>query len=127
MNEKEAIAILKKYAPDQKTFQVIYQHGLAVQKVAVIIAQDIKRRRHKVDLQLVKMACLLHDMGHYWYPPRHPEVIRHGLKAAQILKLVSGEGAAASSFGFAKEQGFEQTTDVLSTDEETNEENEKDF
>tara|TARA_Y100000310_G_scaffold329780_1_gene400258 strand:+ start:3646 stop:4194 length:549 start_codon:yes stop_codon:yes gene_type:complete len=86
MQEKEAVAILKKYAPNPKTFQVILQHGKAVQQVAVIIAQDIKRRRHKVDLQLVKMGCLLHDMGHFWYPPKHPDVIRHGLKAAQILK-----------------------------------------
>ena len=67
----------------------------------------------------------------YELVPYHTTLVGAGvslrLKAAQILKLVSGEGAAASSFGFAKEQGFEQTTDVLSTDEETNEENEKDF
>ena len=68
----------------------------------------------------------------YELVPYHTSLVGAGvslrLKAAQILKLVSGDGAAASSFGFAKEQGFEQSTDVLSTpsEEETNED-EKDF
>ena len=66
----------------------------------------------------------------YELVPYHTSLVGAGvslrLKAAQILKLVSGEGAAASSFGFAKEDGFAQPADVLSATEETNE-NEKDF
>ena len=60
----------------------------------------------------------------YELVPYHTTLVGAGvslrLKAAQILKLVSGEGAAASSYGFAKEEGFEQTTDVLSAEEGTN-------
>ena len=68
----------------------------------------------------------------YELVPYHTTLVGAGvslrLKAAQILKLVSGEGAAASSYGFAKEEGFEQTTDVLSAQEETNgKENQEDF
>ena len=63
--------------------------------------------------------------------PYHTTLVGAGvtlrLKAAQILKLVSGEGAAASSYGFSKEEGFEQTVDVLSTPEETSDEDQKDF
>tara|TARA_Y100000310_G_C20543552_1_gene744492 strand:- start:383 stop:979 length:597 start_codon:yes stop_codon:yes gene_type:complete len=61
--------------------------------------------------------------------PYHTSMIGAGvtlrLKAAQILKLVSGDGAAASSFGFEKEDGFKEQEDNLSTDNE--EEDQKDF
>ncbi len=67
----------------------------------------------------------------YEVVPYHTTLVGAGvslrLKAAQILKLVSGEGAAASSYGFVKEQGFEQTTDVLSTENETDDQDQKDF
>ena len=67
----------------------------------------------------------------YELVPYHTTLVGAGvslrLKAAQILKLVSGEGAAASSYGFSKEEGFEQPVDVLSTPEETNDEDQKDF
>jgi hypothetical protein len=66
----------------------------------------------------------------YELVPYHTSMIGAGvtlrLKAAQILKLVSGDGAAASSFGFNKEEGFEQPETDFPT-ETNDEENLKDF
>jgi uncharacterized protein (TIGR00295 family) len=86
MDEKEAVALLKKYAPDTKTFQIVYQHGKAVQNAALVIAKEIHEQGHTVDLDVIAVGSILHDIGRFWYPPGKKDEIKHGVKGAEILR-----------------------------------------
>lgn len=86
LTETQAKNILKKYAPDSKLFQVVLQHGKAVQRVALSIAKAVKKRGHKVDLDLIKTASLLHDIGRFSCPPKTESSIKHGIAGAKILR-----------------------------------------
>jgi uncharacterized protein len=81
LTEKKAIALLKRYAPDDKVFRIILAHSLAVKKAAVKIAQRIPM----ADVEFVKTAALLHDIGRFICPPGK-DSIKHGIAGAQILR-----------------------------------------
>ncbi|MBU0461262.1 MAG: HD domain-containing protein [Nanoarchaeota archaeon] len=84
MKETQAIALLKKHSPDERTFRIVLRHSRAVQKYALLLAKKIKRH-HKVDLEFIETAALLHDIGRFTYPPwRHSA--RHGIEGARILR-----------------------------------------
>ena len=86
MDEKKALAILKKYAPDKKVHRIMVRHSRAVQRLAMEWARKIKANGYKVDLEFVRTASLLHDIGRYKYPPGHPDAIRHGIDGGKILR-----------------------------------------
>ncbi len=86
ITEKQAENLLKKHAPDSRVFQIILQHGKAVQKAALSIARAIKKRGHKVDLELVKTSSLLHDIGRFSCPPGTKDSVRHGIVGGKILR-----------------------------------------
>jgi uncharacterized protein (TIGR00295 family) len=62
-SEKEAMRILRKYNVPQN----VIEHCEEVKDIAVKIAKQIMKGGHKVDLELVKAAALLHDVGSYKY------------------------------------------------------------
>ena len=86
ISEKEAKGLLKKYSVDKKGFDIVLEHVLAVKNVSLIIAKEIKKRKHKVDLDLIKTGSLLHDIGRFKYPPWNKKMIRHGYWGGQILR-----------------------------------------
>lgn len=77
MNEEIAIKLLKKYAPNEKLFRIILNHSKAVQKVALRFAKKTKG----VNLELIKIGSLLHDIGRFY-----SNNIRHGIVGAKILR-----------------------------------------
>jgi uncharacterized protein (TIGR00295 family) len=83
MNEKQALALLKKYSRgDKKVFMKVLAHSRAVQKVALKLAKGIPN----IDINLIKTGSLLHDIGRFSCPPRTALSIKHGIKGAEILK-----------------------------------------
>ena len=86
LTEEQAIALLKKYSSNNSVFQKVLQHSKAVQLAALSIASAIKKRRHKIDLDLIKTASLLHDIGRFTCPQRTKFSLQHGIEGAKILR-----------------------------------------
>lgn len=85
---EEIIALHKKYAPNDTAFERVYGHCLVVWE----IAQQLLSRRHQpVDVDVVRVGCLLHDIGVYRLygddgKLRGEKYIQHGLLGEQILR-----------------------------------------
>lgn len=86
MDEKQCIELLKKYAHDEKKFKIVLDHSKAVQKVALRIGKEILDNGYKVDLEFIKIACLLHDIGRFKKGTEGYSIIRHGILGAEILR-----------------------------------------
>ena len=56
-----AIPTLKKYSTDNESFEKVLAHVKAVQKVALRIASKFD----DVDLEIIKIGSLLHDIGRF--------------------------------------------------------------
>ena len=80
MSEKEAIALLKKYAPSEEAFKKVYNHSKKVQEISLRFAEG-----KKVDKEFIKAAALLHDIGRLECPPGKGS-ITHGIAGASILR-----------------------------------------
>ncbi|MBW2992650.1 HDIG domain-containing protein, partial [Candidatus Woesearchaeota archaeon] len=75
MNEKQAIQLLKKYSKgNRKVLELVLNHSKAVQKVALELAKDIP----DINIDLIKIGSLLHDIGRFDCPPKTELSIRHG-------------------------------------------------
>src|SRR3989338_7278903 len=61
ITEEQAISLLKKYAPSEEIFQKVLAHVKAVQKVALQIAE----RCPGVNMELIIIGSLLHDIGRF--------------------------------------------------------------
>jgi len=118
MNEKQAIALLKKYSKgDETVFNIILSHSKAVQKIALDLAKDIP----DVDIDLVKAGSLLHDIGRFGYPVHGPDTIKHGIRGAEILRKEGYEKLARIAethmgAGINKEDIKEQDLDLPKKD-----------
>lgn len=86
MDEKQAIAILKKHSKDKKSFSIVLSHVKLVERIALKIANKIKKNGHPVDIELVKVGSLLHDIGRFSCPPKTKMSIRHGIVGGTILR-----------------------------------------
>lgn len=80
ITEKEAIRLLRKYAKNKKELNAVLKHSKAVQKVALRIAKKIKNS----DLEFIKTASLLHDIGRFRC--KRKEAYKHGVMGAKILR-----------------------------------------
>lgn len=87
MDEKSAIRLLNKYAPSDKDFEAVLKHSRALQKLAVEVAEKIQSRNKgiKIDIEFIKTAALLHDIGRFKHPPGKDSV-KHGVAGADILR-----------------------------------------
>lgn len=109
ISEKEAIKLLRKYANSEENFKGVLKHSKVVQKLALDIGKDVK----DVDLDFIKTASLLHDIGRFRYGPGSKEAVKHGIAGADILRkeglndyaLVAERHLGA---GIAKEDIIEQ-------------------
>ena len=81
ITEKQAIALLKKYAPNKQSFDIVLAHSRKVQELALSIAKKIPR----ADTGFIGIAALLHDIGRFKCPPRKNS-IWHGVEGATILR-----------------------------------------
>jgi len=79
ITEKEAIKLLKKYSKSDDDFKKVLGHSLVVMKKAV----DIGRKVKNVDLDFIKSASLLHDIGRFQCGP---DKVKHGIIGAEILR-----------------------------------------
>jgi len=86
MNEKEAVQLLKRYSTDEKSYEIVLAHSKAVQKIALEIARKIAAKGHKIDIEFIKNAALLHDIGRFKCKPGTSESIKHGVAGAEILR-----------------------------------------
>ena len=82
ITEKEAVEMLRKYSTSNESFNKVLNHSRAVQKLALEIAKDIKKN-HDVDMDFVKIASLLHDIGRFKCYKENS--IRHGVVGGEIL------------------------------------------
>ncbi len=82
IDERGAEEILKKYAPNEEALQRVLEHSRRVRDKAVSLAEKIK----EVDLNFIKTAALLHDIGRFIYPPGRRNGILHGVEGAKILR-----------------------------------------
>ncbi|MBW2999418.1 HDIG domain-containing protein [Candidatus Woesearchaeota archaeon] len=113
MDEKEAIELLKKYSPNDEVFEKVLSHSKKVQEIALRIAKQIPG----VDVEFVKTASLLHDIGRFACPPHTKESIRHGVAGAEILRKEGLEKHALVAerhlgAGIPKEEIIKQKLDL---------------
>ncbi|MBU2561527.1 MAG: HD domain-containing protein [Nanoarchaeota archaeon] len=86
MDEKSAIQLLRKYATSEKDLDIVLAHSKAVQRKALDIASRInKAGKKKVDVEFLRAASILHDIGRFEYPPWECPV-KHGVAGEMILK-----------------------------------------
>lgn len=76
-DEGTALKLHEKYGSNER----IVNHCKTVERVASIIAEEFAKKGKKVDLQVVKAAALLHDIGR-----AVTHSVRHGLVGAEILE-----------------------------------------
>ena len=59
----------------------VIRHSLAVERISLSLARRIRANGHKLDLKLVSLGALLHDIGR-----SRTHDIRHGVEGAKILR-----------------------------------------
>ena len=75
----------------------VIRHSLAVERKALEIAKRISENGHAVDLKMVELGAILHDIGR-----SKTHGIEHGLRGAEILRekgLVEFAGFAEGHMG----------------------------
>lgn len=85
---EEIISLHKKHAPTDGAFDLVFTHCQIIRDIAqqLIVASDVP-----VDQELVKVGCLLHDIGVYrLYLPDgtidHKNYIKHGILGYDLLR-----------------------------------------
>jgi uncharacterized protein len=81
ITDKEALEILRKYAPDERTYNMVKNHSMNVRRIALRVSETIP----DVDKEFISTAALLHDIGRFQYPPRQKNSIWHGIFGYEIL------------------------------------------
>ncbi len=76
---KDALRALREAGCSEK----VIQHALAVERTSLSIAKRILARGRRVDLQLVGLGALLHDIGR-----ARTHGITHGVEGGKILRSV---------------------------------------
>ncbi|KUO39485.1 MAG: hypothetical protein AVW05_04370 [Hadesarchaea archaeon DG-33] len=59
----------------------VIRHSLSVERISLRLARRIRANKHKIDLKLVSLGALLHDIGR-----ARTHGIRHGVEGAKILR-----------------------------------------
>lgn len=91
-NDKTIIALHKKYAPNELVFDLVYMHCRIVCEIA---EWCVEQKGLVVDIELLRAACLLHDIGTYvlYDAEGHVENRRlYPLHAIIGAKIIADEG-----------------------------------
>jgi len=59
----------------------VIEHCLSVERVASKIAEKIRANRHRIDIEVVRIGALLHDVGR-----AQTHNIEHGVRGGEILR-----------------------------------------
>jgi len=85
---EEIEALHKKYAPTQDAFELVFTHSKIVSEVAVLLLAA--KNYPELDVEFVKVGCLLHDIGVYkLYKDGvldKSNYIMHGIEGYEVLK-----------------------------------------
>ncbi|MEX2008026.1 MAG: HD domain-containing protein [Candidatus Spechtbacterales bacterium] len=76
----------EKYAPNEQVLKRVYTHSVIVRDIA---EQLMERYGGELDHELVRVGCMLHDIGVYQVfakPEGQVPYIRHGVLGYEILK-----------------------------------------
>jgi len=79
MGEQEAINMLKR----ERSPEGLIKHSIAVSEVSIILALALRERGYDIDLELVKMGGLLHDVGRV-----KTHSVRHGYLGGRLLRTM---------------------------------------
>jgi|SRR3989344_8175347 len=117
ISEAKAIELLKKHIKSNLVFILILSHGKAVQKLALQHAMKIKG----VDIQFIKTASLLHDIGRYKYAPKTKYSYKHAYYGGQILRrenlpLHARVAETHIGFGITKAEVIKQKLNIPKKD-----------
>ena len=77
VDREKAIRALREAGCPKK----VMQHCLTVERTALAVARKIASNGHKLDLRLVSLGALLHDIGR-----ARTHDIKHGVEGAKILR-----------------------------------------
>lgn len=87
----EIEALLRKYAPTEIVFDLVFTHCKIVGDIATQLAE---KSGANLDIELVKVGCLLHDIGVYPLFDKNgvetdtSKYITHGVRGEEILRGV---------------------------------------
>jgi uncharacterized protein len=118
LNHEQALRVLREAGCSPE----VIKHSLAVERKALEVAKRISENGHAVDLKLLELGALLHDIGR-----SKTHGIMHGIRGAEILRgkgLNKFVGFAESHIGAgipaseAKELGLPERDFVPRTFEE---------
>ncbi|HEU5121637.1 MAG TPA: HD domain-containing protein [Candidatus Saccharimonadales bacterium] len=85
----EIEALHKKYAPTDELFELVFTHCKIIWDIA---GQILEAKRLPIDKDLVRLGCLLHDIGVYTLYDEKGEkrynfsYVTHGIRGEEILK-----------------------------------------
>lgn len=85
----EIEALHRKYAPTESVFELVFTHCKVVSDIATQLAE---KSGINVDIELVKVGCLLHDIGVYPLFGKNgvetdtSKYITHGVRGEEILQ-----------------------------------------
>ena len=82
ITEKEAIDLLKKYSDSRESFLKVFNHVMAVRKVALRIAKGIC----DVDMHKIRIGSVLHDIGRFECHAKGMHTAMHGILGGKILR-----------------------------------------
>ena len=97
----EIEALHRKYAPTESVFELVFTHCKIVSNIAMQLAE---KSGANVDIELVRVGCLLHDIGVYPLFDKNgvetdtSKYITHGVLGEEILQ---NEGFAEELCRFA--------------------------
>jgi len=79
MNEQEAINLLKK----KKSPEALVKHSVIVSEVSTALALALKEKGYDIDLELVRVGGLLHDIGRV-----KAHSVHHGYLGGKLLREI---------------------------------------
>lgn len=94
MNVHDIEQLHHKYAPNDKVYDLVYGHCQIVCEIALWCADNI-RSEHEVDIDLLKSAALLHDIGTYILFDNNGKVSNERMYPQHAIlgaKIVADEG-----------------------------------
>ncbi len=96
MNTNEIEALHRKYAGDDRSYELVYTHCKIVADIAM---EAIERNHLAVDKDLVYLACVLHDIGTYTlYIPELDTFKKDGYQQHMLIgaAILEAEGLPAA-------------------------------
>lgn len=123
-SNKAIISLHRQYAPSDAAFDLVFTHCQIIWEIA---RQLIDQSSTAVDTNLVKTACLLHDIGVYkLYLPDgtidHKNYIKHGALGYELLKQEGFDEALCrvaschTGVGLSKEEILQEKLPLVPAD-----------